>query len=219
MKYNYKEGANVAQLSEKHIKYLNNPSFYMTYFEILRNRLIYFNNLSKDTALYDYSNMLGLKDSYSSFSLIFSKLNSNIRRPLTEDLIYKIFSMMDENFNYSFFRFKDARKLLDNYYDNIDKIDIFENEAIFNVEFSKMFSCFSSNEKVSQLILIFNMLRQRYAPVIISEYMSKQYYYAKSINDIKYIRDMFEMISKKELLALDSMIESYEKDQKIKRLS
>lgn len=231
----------MAKLSETQIEYLKDPKFYLLYLEILNNRLIYSNNSiendnGKIDILYDYASVLSLKDNYDAFEILLKGLSDKSDKPLTEDLIIKLANTINKHADYISDGYrkigkghklddkypisdpddiqKDMEKLLDNYYNKWSHIDIFEREALFNIEFLRIHPFEDGNGRTSRLILNYNMLRHGHAPIIIPEYMREDYFYARDHNDVTWIKNMFEDRSKKELYAIDKLIESYNNEDK-----
>ncbi len=230
----------MAKLEDNHIKYFKDPKFYGIYLEILNNRLIYSNNTiendnSSIDALYDYANVLSLKDNYDAFQILLCKLNDTSDRPLTEELIIEVANTINKHAEFISNGYRkigkgqklddkfpisdpenieiDMKKLLDDYYGKWSNLDIFEREALFNIEFLRIHPFEDGNGRTSRLLLNFNLLRQLHAPVIIPEQMRKEYFYARNYNDVNWIKNMFKDRSKKELIAIEKLIESYELDK------
>ena len=231
----------MAKLQDRHIEYLKNPDFYNIYLNILNNRLIYSNNSiendnMKIETFYDYASVLSLKDNYDAFQILLRKLDDKSNNPLTQELIIKLANTINKHSEYISDGYrkigknhklddkfpisdpedieKDMEKLLENYYGKWSSLDIFEREALFNIEFLRIHPFEDGNGRTSRLILNFNMLRQLHAPIIIPEHMRSEYFYARDYNDVNWIKNMFEDRSKKELIAIDELIKSFEFDDK-----
>lgn len=163
----------MAKLNYKQKIYLNEPDFYKMYLDLLNSRLIYSNNsIEIDNNpvgdLYDYASVLSLEDNYKAFKLLLNKLNTKEERPLTEELIIRIADTINKHANYisngyrktgkghkldSIYPIdnpedikKDMEKLLSNYYGPWQKLDIFEREALFNIEFLRIHPFEDENE-------------------------------------------------------------------------
>ena len=148
----------MAKLEEEQIYYLKDPIFYQRYIKNLNNRLIYTNNrleLSHKEMddLYDYANISTLDDNYEAFNLLLEKLNSKEERPLTQKLIIKVANIINRNAMYISNDYRKGgddvafdekypieqhknieekmQELLDKYYGEWSKLDIFEREARF----------------------------------------------------------------------------------------
>ena len=229
----------MSKLEEEQIYYLNDPIFYQKYIERLNNRLIYSNNrleLSHKEMddLYDYANISTLDDNYEAFNILLEKLNSKEERPLTQELIIKVANTINRNAMYisnnyrtlgDDVKFKGIypiessknienkmQELLDKYYGEWSKLDIFEREARFNIEFLRIHPFEDGNGRTSRLLLNFNLLRQGHAPVLIPAKKREEYFEARNKEDVNWIKDLFEKESKNELLALNDLIKKYEKE-------
>ena len=108
---------------------------------------------------------------------------------------------------------KDAMKnLLDKYYDEWSNLDVFEKEAKFNIEFLRIHPFEDGNGRTSRLILNYNLLLQGHAPVVLPSSVKEAYFDARNKEDVKWIKELFERESEKELKALNSLIEDYEEE-------
>ena len=229
----------MAKLEEEQLYYLKDPIFYQRYIKNLNNRLIYSNNrleLSHKEMddLYDYANISTLDDNYEAFNILLEKLNSKEERPLTQELIIKVANTINRNAMYisnnyrtlgddvkfkGIYPIESAKnienkmqELLDKYYGEWSKLDIFEREARFNIEFLRIHPFEDGNGRTSRLLLNFNLLRQGHAPVLIPAKKREEYFEARNKEDINWIKDLFEKESKNELLALNDLIKKYEKE-------
>ena len=233
----------MANLEEKHKYYLNNPIFYQRYLERLKNRLIYSNNRlelnpKEMDSLYDYANISTLDDNYEALNLLLSRLNTGEK--LTEELIIEVANIINRNAMYisngyrnigegvkfkgiypieSPKNIKDKMKeLLSKYYGEWSKLDIFEREARFNIEFLRIHPFEDGNGRVSRLLLNFNLLRQDQAPVLIPASKREEYFDARNEEDVEWIKKLFETESENELIALNILIENYKREKrKIKK--
>ena len=225
----------MAKLEERHYEYLKNVDFLKEYFDILNNRLVYSNNKIEDDNgpvgdLYDNAHVLSLSDNLKAFSILLNKLNEKDNK-LTEDLIKQVANTINKH---SMYISRDYRKignnvkfkgiypiekvdnienkmkeLLDNYYNEYSKLDIFEREARFNIEFLRIHPFEDGNGRTSRLLLNYNLLRQGHAPVLMPENIREEYFDARNKEDVKWIKELFEKESEKELVAIDSLIESF----------
>ena len=109
------------------------------------------------------------------------------------------------------------KELLEKYYNEWSKLDIFEREALFNIEFLRIHPFEDGNGRTSRLILNYNLLRQGHAPVLIQEKDREDYYNARNKEDVKWIKDLFEKESQKELQYLNEQIEKFENKTKKSR--
>ena len=229
----------MAKLEEEQLSYLNDPIFYQKYIERLNNRLIYTNNRlelnhKEMDDLYDYANIATLDDNYEAFNILLEKLNSKEERPLNQELIMKVANTINKHALYisnnyrtlgDDVKFKGIypiessknienkmQELLDKYYGEWSKLDIFEREARFNIEFLRIHPFEDGNGRTSRLLLNFNLLKQCHAPVLIPAKKREEYFEARNKENINWIKDLFEKESKNELLALNELIKKYEKE-------
>ncbi len=91
---------------------------------------------------------------------------------------------------------------------------MFEREALFNIEFLRIHPFEDGNGRTSRLLLNFNMLRQGYAPIILTGEDRDKYFDARNRFDVKYIRDLFERKSAEELGVINSLINEYDIEEK-----
>ena len=228
----------MAKLGEREKEYLKNKEFLNQYIQILVSRLIYSNNLLEEDngpieKLYDTRNISILNDNFNAFNLLFDKINSNKNNKLTEDLIIEVANTInahsmyisngyrkidnDVNFENEYSIEKSdnisnaMKNLLDKYYNEWSKLDVFEREALFNIEFLRIHPFEDGNGRTSRLILNYNIIRQGHAPIIIPTYIREEYFHARNIGDVEYISKMFAEESKKELYAINILIDDYEK--------
>lgn len=226
----------MAKLDKTQLNYFKDKEFFNWYLNILEPRLVYLNNKIEDDngsidKLYDYHNVLALSDNLEAFNMLLNNLNPKSERPLTEDLIIRIADIINRNSMYisngyrkikKEVKFEDKypiedvsniescmKKLLDNYYGDWSKLDIFEREALFNIEFLRIHPFEDGNGRTSRLILNFNMLWQGHAPILIPESKRKEYFNARNEEDVEWIKKLFEEESKKELIAINELINRY----------
>lgn len=231
----------MAKLGERELKYFKNKDFLNQYIQILTSRLIYTNNLMEEDngpieKLYDVHNISVLNDNFNAFNLLFNKINSNEDNKLTEDLIIEVANTINTHSMYisngyrkigNDVKFENKyaieksdnisnamKNLLDKYYNEWSKLDIFEREALFNIEFLRIHPFEDGNGRTSRLILNYNIIRQGHAPIIIPTDKREEYFHARNTEDVKYISKMFEEESKKELYAIEILINDYEKFKK-----
>lgn len=231
----------MAKIDDRAFGYINDKEFLKDYVEILNSRLIYTNNkLEEDQdveMLYDYANILTLRDNYKAIEILYNELQN--RNRITEELIIKIADTINKHsmyisngyrkvdnkvsFNNEFPIDKpenikeNLNNLIDKYYNEWKDMDIFEREARFNVEFIRIHPFEDGNGRASRLLLNYNLARQLHAPVLIPEGIREDYFYAIRHNDIEWIKRLFEVLSNKELKALNNLIDYYEKDKEIER--
>ena len=110
------------------------------------------------------------------------------------------------------------KKLLYDYYNTWNDLDIFEREAKFNIEFLRIHPFEDGNGRTSRLLLNYNLLIQGHAPVILPSKIKEEYFAARNKEDVQWIKNLFENESEKELTALDRKIEEYENQYERARL-
>ena len=230
----------MAKLCERELEYFNNPEFLNQYIQLLTSRLIYSNNLMEEDngpieGLYDTRSISILNDNYNAFNILFNKMHSD-NNQLTEDLIIEVANTINAHSMYISNGYRkidtnvkfenkysieksnnisnDIKELLDKYYNEWSKLDIFEKEALFNIEFLRIHPFEDGNGRTSRLILNYNIIRQGHAPIIIPVKLRKDYFHARNIEDVKYISKLFEEESLKELKAINVLIDDYEKFKK-----
>lgn len=230
----------MAKLGERELEYFKNKEFLNQYIQILTSRLIYNNNLTEEDngpieKLYDVHNISVLNDNFNAFNIIFNKINSNDNK-LNENLIIEVANTINTHSMYisngyrkidNDVKFENKysieksdnisnamKELLDKYYNEWSNLDIFEREALFNIEFLRIHPFEDGNGRTSRLILNYNIIRQGHAPIVIPANIREEYFHARNIEDVNYISKMFEEESKKELYAIDILIDDYEKFKK-----
>lgn len=230
----------MAKLCERELEYFNNPEFLNQYIQLLTSRLIYSNNLMEEDngpieGLYDTRSISILNDNYNAFNILFNKMHSD-NNQLTEDLIIEVantinahsmyisngYRKIDTNVKfenkYSIEKSNNIsnamKELLDKYYNEWSELDIFEKEALFNIEFLRIHPFEDGNGRTSRLILNYNIIRQGHAPIIIPAKLRKDYFHARNIEDVNYISKLFEKESLKELNAINVLIDDYERFKK-----
>ena len=230
----------MAKLGERELEYFKNKEFLNQYIQILTSRLIYNNNLTEEDngpieKLYDVHNISVLNDNFNAFNIIFNKINSNDNK-LNENLIIEVANTINTHSMYiskgyrkigNDVKFENKysieksdnisnamKELLDKYYNEWSNLDIFEREALFNIEFLRIHPFEDGNGRTSRLILNYNIIRQGHAPIVIPANIREEYFHARNIEDVNYISKMFEEESKKELYAIDILINDYEKFKK-----
>ncbi len=178
-------------------------------------------NRSTMDQLYDHAGVLSLQDNSDAFRMLLNKLNDKSDRPLTQEFIIEVANTINKHALYISDGYReigkghklkdqfpiadpedienDMEKLLDNYYGKWKDLDIYEREALFNIEFLRIHPFEDGNGRTSRLILNFNMLWQMHAPVIIPEVMRNEYFDARNYNDVDFIKNMFERLSEEEL--------------------
>lgn len=233
----------MAKLTEKQKEYLNNPIFLQKYLEILNMRLVYSNNRlelnnQEMDKLYDNANISSLDDNLKAFNILLNRLSTS-NQQLTEELITNVANTINEHSMYISNNYRTLgdnvkfegkypiekpqniqrkmQELLSKYYGEWSKLDIFEREAKFNIEFLRIHPFEDGNGRTSRLILNYNMIREGHAPILIPFELRERYFKARNEEDIFWIKEMFKKESQKELIALDILINEYEKQNNHKK--
>ena len=231
----------MAKLNKKHLEYLNDHIFLQQYLLSLNSRLVYSNNrieldIKEMDKLYDNDNILSLEDNFKAFNILLDKLNKDKDKQLTQDLIKQVGNTINAHASYisnnyrtidNEVKFEDKypiekaknipkkmELLLNNYYNNWQKLDPFEREALFNIEFLRIHPFEDGNGRTSRLLLNYNIIANGHAPVLIPFEKREAYFNARNKNDVKWIKNLFEEESKKELNSLDILISIYESNNK-----
>lgn len=231
----------MAKIDDRTFLYINDPEFLREYLEIFNSRLIYTNNKFEDDTdidkLYDDESILKLRDNYKAIKILYKELKN--RSKLTEDLIIKVANTINKhsmfisegyrkigynvklNDRYPIDNPEDIKEdlaiLLDKYYNEWKDMDIFEREARFNVEFIRIHPFEDGNGRTSRLLLNYNLARQLQAPVLIPEGIREEFLRASDKNDIDWIKRLYEVLSNKELRAINNLIDYYENDKEMER--
>ena len=228
----------MAKFTKRQLEYLKDNEFLQKYLLLLNNRLVYSNNrieydIEDMDKLYDNAHVLSLEDNLEAFKILLNNINTNNK--LTEELIIKVANTVNKHAMYisdnyrkvgNDVKFDDKypiektynienkmHELIHKYYNDWSKLDIFEREALFNIEFLRIHPFEDGNGRTSRLILNYNMLKEGHAPILIPSDKRQEYFNARNKEDVKWIKKLFETESKKELLALDELIESYEQEK------
>ena len=230
----------MAKLEKRHLQYLNDPIIYNEYLKRLNNNLVYSNNrLDLNTEEHDNANISTLDDNLEALQFLLNTLYEEQEPKLTEDIIIKIADTINKHSMYISNGYRTIgegvklqgkysiespknipekmKELLEKYYNEWSKLDIFEREALFNIEFLRIHPFEDGNGRTSRLILNYNLLRQGHAPVLIQEKDREKYYNARNKEDVKWIKDLFEKESQKELQYLNDQIEKFENKTKKSR--
>ena len=193
----------MAKLGERELEYFKNKEFLNQYIQILTSRLIYNNNLTEEDngpieKLYDVHNISVLNDNFNAFNIIFNKINSNDNK-LNENLIIEVANTINTHSMYisngyrkidNDVKFENKysieksdnisnamKELLDKYYNEWSNLDIFEREALFNIEFLRIHPFEDGNGRTSRLILNYNIIRQGHAPIVIPANIREEYFH------------------------------------------
>ena len=228
----------MAKITRKQYEYLNDPEFFNDYLELMNSRLVYSNNKIEDEdnsigQLYDYANVLALKDNYKALKILYGELVQG--NDLTEEVIIRVGNTINKHAMYISNGYRkddtgallggkfpidkpkdisdDLKILLDKYYGEWKDLDIFEREARFNIEFLRIHPFEDGNGRTSRLLLNYNLARQLHAPALMPEGIRDDYFDARNHEDVNWIKRLFEVLSKKEAHAIDNLIEDYEMEK------
>ncbi len=228
----------MAKFTKRQLEYLKDKEFLQKYLLLLNNRLVYSNNrIDHDedgvNILHDNAHALSLEDNLNAFKILLNNIDTNNK--LTEELITKVANTVNKHAMYISDNYRKIgndvkfagkypiektynienkmHELLYNYYNDWSKLDIFEREALFNIEFLRIHPFEDGNGRTSRLILNYNMLKEGHAPILIPSDKRQEYFNARNKKDIKWIKELFETESQKELVVVDELIESYEKEK------
>ena len=106
----------------------------------------------------------------------------------------------------------DMEKLLYNYYNEWNNLDPYLREAKFNIEFLRIHPFEDGNGRTSRLLLNFNLMKQKIAPVIITDDLVDDYFKARNNFDEEWIANMFRVQSEKELKVIDGLTKELKKE-------
>lgn len=220
----------VARLTEEQLNYFDNPDFYQDYMEMFIFRLI-FSNMSIERDLgevADSKNAIRLRDNYRAFQ----KLLTMFSYDMSEDLIIDIANTINKSSTYISNGYRklgrtlgdtnepisdpkdiksDMEKLLYNYYNEWNNLDPYLREAKFNIEFLRIHPFEDGNGRTSRLLLNFNLMKQKIAPVIITDDFVDDYFNARNNFDEEWIANMFRIQSEKELEVIDGLTKELKK--------
>ena len=221
----------VARLTEEQLNYFDNPDFYQDYMEMFIFRLT-FSNMSIERDLgevADSKNAIRLRDNYRAFQ----KLLTMFSYDMSEDFIIDIANTINKSSTYISDGYRklgrtlgdtnepisdpkdiksDMEKLLYNYYNEWNNLDPYLREAKFNIEFLRIHPFEDGNGRTSRLLLNFNLMKQKIAPVIITDDLVDDYFNARNNFDEEWIANMFRVQSEKELEVIDGLTKELKKE-------
>lgn len=221
----------VARLTEEQLNYFDNPDFYQDYMEMFIFRLT-FSNMSIERDLgevADSKNAIRLRDNYRAFQ----KLLTMFSYDMSEDLIIDIANTINKSSTYISNGYRklgrtlgdtnepisdpkdiksDMEKLLYNYYNEWNNLDPYLREAKFNIEFLRIHPFEDGNGRTSRLLLNFNLMKQKIAPVIITDDFVDDYFNARNNFDEEWIANMFRVQSEKEFEVIDGLTKELKKE-------
>lgn len=221
----------VARLTEEQLNYFDNSDFYQDYMEMFIFRLT-FSNMSIERDLgevADSKNAIRLRDNYRAFQ----KLLTMFSYDMSEDFIIDIANTINKSSTYISNGYRklgrtlgdtnepisdpkdiksDMEKLLYNYYNEWNNLDPYLREAKFNIEFLRIHPFEDGNGRTSRLLLNFNLMKQKIAPVIITDDLVDDYFNARNNFDEEWIANMFRVQSEKELEVIDGLTKELKKE-------
>lgn len=220
----------VARLTEEQLNYFDNPDFYQDYMEMFIFRLTFSNMaIERDLGeIADSKNAIRLRDNYRAFQ----KLLTMFSYDMSEDLIIDIANTINKSSMYISNGYRklgrtlgdtnepisdpkdiksDMEKLLYNYYNEWNNLDPYLREAKFNIEFLRIHPFEDGNGRTSRLLLNFNLMKQKIAPVIITDDLVDDYFNARNNFDEEWIANMFRVQSEKELEVIDGLTKELKK--------
>ena len=221
----------VARLTEEQLNYFDNPDFYQDYMEMFIFRLT-FSNMSIERDLgevADSKNAIRLRDNYRAFQKLLTMFSYDMNEALiidTANTINKSSTYISNGYrklgktlgdtNEPISEAKDIKsdmeKLIYNYYNEWNNLDPYLREAKFNIEFLRIHPFEDGNGRTSRLLLNFNLMKQKIAPVIITDDLVDDYFNARNNFDEEWIANMFRVQSEKELEVIDGLTKELKKE-------
>ena len=221
----------VARLTKEQLNYFENPDFYQDYMEMFIFRLTFSNmSIERDLGeIADSKNAIRLRDNYRAFQ----KLLTMFSYDMSEDLIIDTANTINKSSMYISNGYRklgrtlgdtnepisdpkdiksDMEKLLYNYYNEWNNLDPYLREAKFNIEFLRIHPFEDGNGRTSRLLLNFNLMKQKIAPVIITDDLVDGYFKARNNFDEEWIANMFRVQSEKELEVIDGLTKELKKE-------
>ena len=221
----------VARLTEEQLNYFDKSDFYQDYMEMFIFRLTFSNMaIERDLGeIADSKNAIRLRDNYRAFQ----KLLTMFSYDMSEDLIIDIANTINKSSMYISNGYRklgrtlgdtnepisdpkdiksDMEKLLYNYYNEWNNLDPYLREAKFNIEFLRIHPFEDGNGRTSRLLLNFNLMKQKIAPVIITDDLVDDYFNARNNFDEEWIANMFRVQSEKELEVIDGLTKELKKE-------
>ena len=221
----------VARLTEEQLNYFDNPDFYQDYMEMFIFRLTFSNmSIERDLGeIADSKNAIRLRDNYRAFQ----KLLTMFSYDMSEDLIIDTANTINKSSTYISNGYRklgrtlgdtnepiseakdiksDMEKLIYNYYNEWNNLDPYLREAKFNIEFLRIHPFEDGNGRTSRLLLNFNLMKQKIAPVIITDDLVDDYFNARNNFDEEWIANMFRVQSEKELEVIDGLTKELKKE-------
>lgn len=104
---------------------------------------------------------------------------------------------------------KDMFELVRRYNEEWKKLDIFEREAKFHIDFIRIHPFEDGNGRTGRLILNYNLLRQNMAPVIITTDLEEYYHSYIKNQDVLGMAQLFKMQAIRENEVIHKLFERY----------
>lgn len=221
----------VARLTEEQLNYFDNSDFYQDYMEMFIFRLTFSNmSIERDLGeIADSKNAIRLRDNYRAFQKLLTMFSYDMNEALIIDTantinksstyisngyrkLGKTLGDTNEPISDSKDIKSDMEKLIYNYYNEWNNLDPYLREAKFNIEFLRIHPFEDGNGRTSRLLLNFNLMKQKIAPVIITDDLVDDYFKAKNNFDEKWIANMFRTQSEKELEVIDGLTKELKKE-------
>lgn len=207
---------------------------YNKYMEVLVNRLTHSSmSLEIDLGNVDKpENALKLKDSMDAFKKLMNYVSN--KNQLTEELIKDIANIVNESAIYISKDYRttgdyladtdisiahprmiqeNMQNLLVKYYGLWQKLDVFEREARFHIDFILIHPFEDGNGRTSRLILNYNLLNQNKAPVVITDDLLEIYHDFIRRKDYEKLAKLFKVLSIKEQEVIKQFYETYTKTE------
>ena len=220
----------MSKLESIQIEYLKDEKFLQEYLNKIINETIHPNNRTDiDSNNKDMPNPHTLEDAYNALVLL-------LNNPLTEKIIIESANTINAHSMFISNGYRTIPKevelnkdlkieesqnisnrmqeLLNKYYGDWSKLDIFKREALFSIDFIKIHPFEDGNGRTSRLLLISNLLKLGYAPAIISSESKKECIKKITTNDIDGLAEFLKEQSQKESISLNKLINSYKKNHK-----
>lgn len=221
----------VARLTEEQLNYFDNSDFYQDYMEMFIFRLTFSNmSIERDLGeIADSKNAIRLRDNYRAFQKLLTMFSYDMNEALiidTANTINKSSTYISNGYrklgktlgdtNEPISEAKDIKsdmeKLIYNYYNEWNNLDPYLREAKFNIEFLRIHPFEDGNGRTSRLLLNFNLMKQKIAPVIITDDLVDDYFNARNNFDEEWIANMFRVQSEKELEVIDGLTKELKKE-------
>lgn len=207
-------------------EYLSNEDFYWEYIELLVSRITHSSMSLEDDLknVDDPKNAIQFRDNMRAFKRLLK--NVFLENRLSENLIISTADTINESSNYISRGYRKIGKylaetdimisapenisedlscLLEKYNTTWKNLDIFEREARFHIEFIRIHPFEDGNGRTGRLLLNFNLLRNGFAPVVITEDLKEYYQSYISHYDVLGMAHLFAIQSKKEEEMLDQL--------------